>query len=255
MSGKTYVIRAYCFGYNDECYYVCGSRINGIYHDKEAAEKKYKALEVDYVRNTDLGEEGSIFDSGKNFIKKLDDFVFKKTGVHIMDGDYIDGGTSLPSKMSDDEVLEFAKLAKIQAYKLVAFESKPVFYALWDPMEQQYQLEYDECYTGLVYSESKSGAMKNLDDFIEDRDWQGTRLKGTLQDLSATPELLEKLIESHPKKFGYNQSKSELIIKKAKATSFSALNELLKVPLFELRELTPETLLELEQELADEDYC
>lgn len=35
---STYVIRAKCFGYKDEVFYVAGNRIANVFHDKTQAE-------------------------------------------------------------------------------------------------------------------------------------------------------------------------------------------------------------------------
>ena len=177
MSNKTYVIRSYQFGYNDECYYVCGSRINSIYKDKLEAEKNYKALQVGHIKNANLSEESSIFDAEAGFITKLDAFIFEKTGTHIAENsDYLDYGVELPANMSDDEILEFGKLAHISAYRLVEFDDKPIFYALWDTKEKEYKHDYDECYEGLSYAESQEGALKELEDWIYDKDWEKIKL-------------------------------------------------------------------------------
>ena len=251
MSDQTYVIRGYHFGYNDECFYVCGSSINTIYHNKEEAELKYKALEVEYARNTYIGDEGSIFDADSRLIQKIDDYVFEKTGIKIAKDGYIESGTQLPSKMSDEEVFEFTKLADIHAYKLVAFEGKPVFYALWDIEEEKYQYDYDEYYTGLVYAESREGAIANLQSLMEDKKWATMQIAGTLEELSPNPILLEQLIKTS-KCFTYDQSQPSVRVKKAKAKDIAALNELLNQPLFELRELDPQTIIEIEKNVRKE---
>ena len=251
MSNKTYVIRGYHFGYNDECYYVCGSSINSIYHDPKEAELKYKTLEVNYARNTNLGEEASIFDADSSLLQKIDDYVFEKTGIHIAPDGYVEHGIQLPSKMSDEEVLEFTKLAGIQAYKLVAFERNPVFYALWNVGESKYQYDYDEYYTGLVYAESREEALTNLEILMEDKEWGTMQIAGTLEELSPNPVLLEQLIKTS-KCFSYDRSQPSVKVKKAKAKDLAALNELLHQPLFELRELDPQTIMEIEKEFRED---
>ena len=69
MSDKTYVIRGYHFGYNDETFYVAGSSIHKIYHDKAEAEANYKSLEVAAARQFSLHEMSSFFDGDEDFIK------------------------------------------------------------------------------------------------------------------------------------------------------------------------------------------
>ena len=253
MSQPTYVIRAYHFGYNDECFYVCGSYINSIYHNREEAESKYQELEVAYLRGANLGELGEFFDGGKDYLKKMDDYVFAKTGTHILENEFVDYGVTLPAQMSDREVMEFAQLGDIHAYQLVEFKAKPVFYALWDCGAEQFQMRYDEYSTSLVYAPSRESAMANLKDLMDDKRWQTQTIKGTLEDLSATPVLLKQAIAA-TSSFSYDESLPGIKLKRAKATDLAALNELLKKPLFEIRELEPATILELEAELKEDFY-
>ena len=253
MSNQTYVIRGYHFGYNDECFYVCGSYIKNIYHDKEEAEQTYRALEIEYLRNANLCELGNIFDAEDNLLQQLDEYVFAKTGVHILEKGYVEYGVSLPSQMSDGEVLEFAQLADIHAYNLVEFKERPVFYALWDSKEEQYQQEFDEYYTSLVYASSREATMKNLESLIEDKGWQTLKIAGTLDELSLHPLLLEQLIKTN-KCFSYDVSQPALSINQAQAHELAALNELLKKPLFEVRELEPESIMKLEKKLGHDYY-
>ena len=74
MSNKKYVIRGNCFGYNDECFYVEGNRIQSTFTDKEEAEATYRQLEVAAAREFDLSEAESIFDAEEKFLNKLDKF-------------------------------------------------------------------------------------------------------------------------------------------------------------------------------------
>ena len=253
MSESTYVIRGYHFGYNDECFYVCGGYINSIYHDKKQAENKYQELEVKYLRNANLSELAQFFDADSDYLKKMDDYVFAKTGSHLVKNGYVEYGVSLPSQMSDSEVLEFAQLGNIHAYQLVAFEDSPIFYAIWDCEEQQFQMEYDEYFTSLVYAPSREAAMNNLEALMEDKRWKSREIKGTLEGLSSNPMLLKQLIQTNSC-LSYDASLPAVKLKKAKANDLAALNELLKNPFFEVRELEPQSIMELEKEFSENYY-
>ena len=256
MSKSTYVIRGYHFGYNDECFYVCGGYINSIYHNQEQAENKYRELEVKYLRDANLSELEQFFDGDSSYLKKMDDYVFAKTGSHIVNNGSVEYGVTLPSQMSDREVLEFAQLGQIHAYQLVEFEDYPIFYALWDCEEQQFQMEYDEYFTSLVYAPSREAAMENLATLMVDKGWRSKKIEGTLEDLSSNPILLKQLIQTNSC-LSYDASLPAVKLKKAKANDLAALNELLKNPFFEVRELEPQSIMELEQELGenyDEEY-
>lgn len=153
--------------------------------------------------------------------------------------------------MSDEEVFEFTKLADIQAYKLVTFDSQPVFYALWDTEEETYQYDYCEYFTGLVYADSREEAIANLENFMQDKRWANLEIAGTLEELSSTPILLEQFIKTN-KYFTYDRSQPSVKVKKAKAKDITAFNELLNKPLFELRELDSQTIIEIEKDLREE---
>ena len=78
MSESTYVIRGYRFGYDDECFYVCGGYINSIYHDQKQAETKYQELEVKYLRNANLSELEQFFDAESDYLQKIDGLKYIK---------------------------------------------------------------------------------------------------------------------------------------------------------------------------------
>ena len=79
-------------------------------------------------------------------------------------------------------------------------------------------------------------------------------LHGELSDLSDTPALLEQVLNSH-KKAIYNSSKKELVIKgygEKELAALLAVNALLKTPVLEIKELTLQEVLALEQSLQSE---
>lgn len=251
MTGKSYVIRGYHFGYNDEYIYVCGSSIRSIHHDRTTALKQYRALTIEMVRDAYLGEQSSIFDASEEFINKLDAFVFDKTGVHIAQYGSIESYTQLPAKMSDNDVLAFARLAQMPGYELVEFDSEPVFNAIFNCSEQSYQMDYDECFEGLVYSSSQGETMGDLAELMEDNDWGDVEIKGSIKELSDQPTILGALIDNN-ECFTFNEDKQFLKLSNTKPEQFAALNELLKKPFFEIRKLTATQIMEMEEDMGDE---
>ena len=240
---KSYVIRAAYFGYNDEVFYVSGQTINSIHTDAEEALTKLNKLVVTHARQADLGEVDSVFDASNDYIKKLDDFVFEKCGKHIASGGYVDGGTYLPSELSDEDIFEFSKLAKMKAYDLVEFEDKPLFKTIWDCEKKEYQMFYDECMSGVIFAGTDKELKINLKEFAEENSW--SKIKGNVDDITDKPALLNSLIESN-KKLTFDSEKGKLKIKNYSPSALLAVNELLKKPLFEVRELTADQIEELE---------
>ena len=108
-----------------------------------------------------------------------------------------------------------------------------------------------EMSTGLVYTESREEALANLEILMEDHEWGTMQIAGTLEELSPNPVLLEQLIKTS-KCLTYDQSQPSVKVKKAKAKDLAALNELLHQPLFELRELDYQTIMEIEKEFRED---
>ncbi|MCO7224052.1 hypothetical protein [Pleionea sp. CnH1-48] len=245
----TYVIRESQFGYNDECYYVSGSRIRSIYQDEQEAQERYRALEVAQARNAYLCEHEKLWDMDEKSLQELDLFVIEKTGQSILsDGQLED----FPPNMDDDDIYEFVKRAGIEAYRLVEFKETPFFYALWNAKEECYQMDYDECFTGLSYSESIDGVMKNLQYFIEDNDWDNILvIEGDIQHISNSSILLKQLI-LNTKGLSYCDASKKLTARRMNVGELAALNELLVDPFYEVRKLSIDEVLSIEKELEEE---
>ena len=252
MSKSTYVIQNYHFGYNDECFYRCGSKIGEVFDNKEEAEKAFRELQIDYVRTANLGEVESLFDGGTKHVKKVAAFIMEKTGTQILDDNgYIQSFVKLPKTMSDEDVLEVAALAKMAAYKLIAFDSEPIFYAIWNIGNENYEMEYDEYFTGLIYSEHREDLNAYLEDVMSNEDWSKLKLEGTLDEISDQPVLLKQFV-SATKGFQYDEDKKVLKFKRPKVADLVAVNELLKNKLFELRSLTLKEVQEIEENIPQE---
>lgn len=225
MTDKSYVIRGYHFGYNDECYYVNGAYNHGIYSNKDEAEAEYRRMEVKAALELDLDEVGSLFDN-----EKLADQAKKFLLTH--GGCWDDGGIS--SAMSDDSVLAFLDLIDWHSYKLIEFEGKPRFYGLWWVDDECYECESDEEGTYVTFEPAANDFIHLVSEKLGKK-----TLKGTLGDLSQTPHLLQALIESDPK-ITFDSNSCKLVISRNDGTSWIALAELLKKPPFELRLLSLE---------------
>ena len=118
-----YVLRAYCFGYNDENFYVCGTRIGEIFEQRDQAEAAYRKAQLNYLRDIDLAEHESIFNGEEAYIRKLAEYVESKTGKNIIsDNEWVELGTNTHTEMSDDDLFEFGEMGELHAYKLIAFE-------------------------------------------------------------------------------------------------------------------------------------
>ena len=253
----TYVIRAKYFGYNDEVFYVAGNRIANVFDNKQQAELAYKKLEIDGARDFALYEVESLFDADEALLQQLDDFVYSRCGEHICEaGDISDD--VLPVSLSDDDTFEFIQLAGMQKFQLVEFENQVKFYGLWSVKKQRWVEEHDECFAGLIYSENLDAFKSKVEHIFADYDYSAIELKGSLEELSAQPILLQAMISAQSG-LSYDEAKQTLVIDAWQDEALYAVNSLLKQPLFEIKEIGLEEIQTIEKELAkqysyDEDY-
>ena len=244
----TYVIREKYFGYNDEVFYVAGNRIANVFEDKQQAEAAYKQLEIKGARDFALYEVESLFDADEALLQQLDDFVYSRCGEHICEaGDISDD--VLPVSLSDDDTFEFIQLAGMQKFQLVEFENQVKFYGLWSVKKQRWVEEHDECFAGLIYSENLDAFKSKVEHIFADYDYSAIELKGSLEELSAQPILLQAMISAQSG-LSYDEAKQTLVIDAWQDEALYAVNSLLKQPLFEIKEIGLEEIQTIEKELA-----
>ena len=244
----SYVIREKYFGYNDETFYVAGNRIANVFDNKQQAELAYKKLEIDGAREFALYEVESLFDADEALLQQLDDFVYSRCGEHIcQEGDISDD--VLPVSLSDDDTFEFIQLAGMQKFQLVEFENQVKFYGLWSVKKQRWVEEHDECFAGLIYSENLDAFKSKVEHIFADYDYSAIELKGSLEELSAQPILLQAMISAQSG-LSYDEAKQTLVIDAWQDEALYAVNSLLKQPLFEIKEIGLEEIQTIEKELA-----
>ena len=244
----SYVIREKYFGYNDETFYVAGNRIANVFDNKQQAELAYKKLEIDGARDFALYEVESLFDADEALLQQLDDFVYSRCGEHICEaGDISDD--VLPVSLSDDDTFEFIQLAGMQKFQLVEFENQVKFYGLWSVKNQRWVEEHDECFAGLIYSENLDAFKSKVEHIFADYDYSAIELKGSLEELSAQPILLQAMISAQSG-LSYDEAKQTLVIDAWQDEALYAVNSLLKQPLFEIKEIGLEEIQTIEKELA-----
>ena len=244
----TYVIREKYFGYNDEVFYVAGNRIANVFEDKQQAEAAYKQLEIKGARDFALYVVESLFDADEALLQQLDDFVYSRCGEHICEaGDISDD--VLPVSLSDDDTFEFIQLAGMQKFQLVEFENQVKFYGLWSVKKQRWVEEHDECFAGLIYSENLDAFKSKVEHIFADYDYSAIELKGSLEELSAQPILLQAMISAQSG-LSYDEAKQTLVIDAWQDEALYAVNSLLKQPLFEIKEIGLEEIQTIEKELA-----
>ncbi len=245
-----FVLRSYCFGYNDENFYVAGWQVGKIFDNREEAEATYRKLQVQYLNNLDLSEHEYVFDGEKEYLEKIDQWLFEKTGKHVFDGDYVDRDSNVHTELSEDDLFEFGEFAGMHAYKLIEFDDEPVFYTLYDPRDDDYVRFFDEDFEGPVYANSQDELNELIAQQAYEMDWEAF---GSLESLSDNPVLLQQLIDSS-KGLNYNENKKRLSVRDPRKSSAAGLNELLKEPIYEIREMNAEEIRKLENEMMEDIY-
>jgi len=249
MADPKFVIRGFHFGYNDECYYVCGHSVNSVYENEAEAEAKLRQMQLEYGRRVELGETAEFFDGDDGTRQAADAFIFERTGEHLLDKDGYFGRQPLPKKMSDDDVLTFLDKFGLRGYQLIKFDGEPKFYILYDNLSGAFDTDMDEYSESLGYSESAEGLIeKRLENFMYARQWESLELEGTYEELSETPTALASLVEDN-KSLRYDAAKKRLVIKKARPKLLATVNGLLKEPIFSVRALSLEAVQQAEEAL------
>lgn len=249
--GSVFIIRGFHWGYNDEVYYPCGNYIKSTFENEADAIKEVLSLERSHWKDIDLGETDQFFDTDQNLIDKVNEFVNEKCGKPLFtDDDRRD--TFIPNNLNNEDFSEFLKISGLNAFKLTKFDTGQKFYAIWFPDDEDYLKKHDEYSEALVYSESIDLLKEESDPELEYH-WDGAiRLKGELSELSDSPAILKTLIDNNSS-FKYEEDKKCLVIKSYDVNDLFSVNELLKTPLFEIKELTVDEIKELESEMGDEE--
>lgn len=247
---KTYVICGHHFGYNGEFYYVEGRYIKESFTDKEKALASYAELEVKAARSFDLSEVESLVAGDTDLLETLDDFIYQQSGVHLCHDYVINWGTHLPTQLADTDVLRFVKLAKMQSYKLLTFNGKPRFYALWILAEDNYHFSFNEGMDSLVFSESKQQLADELECLVGCHDWRADWVVGDITAISHSPSLLKQLIHRESA-ITYTDASKELRVTGYDLAPYLAVNKLLVKPLFEIRPLSLDALRTIDKQISD----
>jgi hypothetical protein len=260
MSNTKYALRANVFGYNDEYYNIydgsSDGRICGLYETREEAMEAWKKLEHQTVKKQPLGQVQEFFERSEEEMHALDNFVFERCGEHIVHDDYLDEECETTiAKMNVDDVFEFLTKAELCSYTLVEYQPTDAkFYVWWLPKEEKYIVS--------DVSIGGSGGLcrgNSVEELYSDHAWILTfpyvpnwgdkylRFKGTLAELSHTPEILRSLIASNPK-IHYDEASQELVLQGESVAG--DVYPLLISPPVEVREVTLEQIIEIEKKLA-----
>ncbi|MDO9569182.1 MAG: hypothetical protein Q7J58_07355 [Hydrogenophaga sp.] len=241
---SVFVIRHFDFAYNDEWYMKDGElgRIKAVFDNRASAEAELQRLVVKFMRAEELSGHEVFCEPEEELMGKLNAFCLERCGEALTD-EYGDA-YQIPSGLNDTDVFELAKLADFMSYQVVEVPDGGGFVALWLPAEERYVGSYD---TEMIYHPSSEPFMSDLPDQLYEAfpvEWCGG-----YEDISHSPLLLRQLIASQPEYFSYDEAEQRLSLKKSTwqlpGAQVFALNALLKTPVFEVRQLSVEELVEM----------
>lgn len=235
---KTYVIRKIAYHYSDDHLYV--HTIGGIentFQSEEEAKAEFLRLEREALESCDLGDTAQLSGCDNNYFNEAKAFKnyykqnFGEDIVKINDHGTIfcERGTTIRKGLSDNDILFIRNILGLKFYELSSFEGSPVFYGIWLNETNSFQEYCEAPYFYSSYAEALKEAKQNID-------FTRKTLNGTLDELSNNPVFLKSLINSSDK-FEYNEEKKVLTTKYLSKDESIALNELLKVKVFEIKEI------------------
>jgi hypothetical protein len=232
-----FVVREVEFAWDDERY--MGSDDLGsvykTYDSLEEAEDAVKRLTVEWLRNESSLSHYELFDE---WTSEINDLCLERCGVVFSDDDT--PPDELPAELTDKDVADIAALTELEVYKVVQFDSDNGFYTVFIIKDQTlFKNSYATSVNNLIDGASESEELFWLiaNAFSE--------LSGSLEDLSNSPELLKSFIEQNPSGIKYDNETLTVDIWQAEddPSLYFQLNELLKNPIFEIRKLNFEDVI------------
>lgn len=251
MSNMKYVIRHQSFGYNDEWYcldWAMQGAIKAVYSDKVEAEQQYKKLIVHALYQDDFYNFSiANGEATEEQYAQIEAFILEKTGEEF-------DNESIP-EMNEDDAFEFAKLSGILHFQLIEVDDSLPNYVIFNPTTNRYVYASTPEESVLLTGNTEQ-FLFDMNNYIDDY-WQEETVnqffddlnleqKGTLEELSDAPALLEQFIKENSWLSYENQGlKIENDADEDTFNRIKSLNALLKQPIFEIRQVTLEQLATL----------
>lgn len=235
---KTFVIRKIAYHYSDDHLYVhTVGGIENTFTSEDEAKAEFLRLERQALENCDLGDTAQLSGCNNDYTKEA--MAFKRYYKQNFGEDIVkineygtiscERGTSIRKGLSDNDILYIRKVLGLKFYELSSFEGSPVFYGIWLNETNQFHEYCGAPYFFSTYTEALQKAKEYLT-------YMGKTLNGELNELSNNPIFLKSLINSSDQ-FEYDYDKMILTVKYPSIDELIALNELLKIKVFEIKEI------------------
>ena len=197
----------YIWNYDSECFQTGDQVVHSTHATKAAADRARLEIEKQFWFRTELNQVADFFDNQSNE-KKADKFLRDELGVSFDDIDI------LPQTLSDDGLLRFLKATGAKAARVVAIDTNQKYFVLKFSDVDVYMRRGVEEWESPTYLDkivkakslsslkiqSKWNIRTNLE-LLENFKFSGRDLvlEGSFEDLSDTPDELEKVWRSTSK--------------------------------------------------------
>lgn len=275
---KRYLIKEYNWAYNDNWSDRTGFEIKCEFESEKEARATRASLERNFWRDKEFYRyrDDIELESIKDTVEELNNLTLGSINRPLVKNFevYWYRDLKIPIELNDNELLYFLDQLGVSAYQIVEFNNEPRFFAIYKRAEGEY-LETFEAPIVTVIGESldelKNSAkhsdlrcyfeLDNFEFYLEYKKNGSipTGLRGSIESLSETPVLLQKLIQTHPL-IKYNENDQLLGIQEPGDNEdiipddyvvdcVFSLNELLKEPVFDVVTLGTKELDEIRTRL------
>jgi hypothetical protein len=224
------------YSFSDRTYL---GEIHKEYESLEQAHKAVKDLTVEWLRNEQYLTDYKIINDRE---VEVNLFCKERCGIEL-----IEEG-ELPPELTNKDVLDLAELLQIELYKALEINDNAQFYAVWISKDLSYfDYQYSENFDDLVNKICESHTNFKIDSLFPKEGWKYIVLKGALEDISHSPDLLKKLIENNKRIMTYSDEDMILRIEDGwyYINILFELNSLLKKPYIDVRKIDFQELIKM----------
>lgn len=238
QENKVYIITYSGYEYNDEYYSPsCGSRMCHLFYNKDEAIQTWKKLEIDFHHKRNYNP---IYFEGPPHMSEVGldyDTIHENYYNHTL---------------TDDEIFDITVKLNRHIYELIEYPKDLKCYIAYFPDQNRYSFsnettEWDsQSNLNLTFSypTDRNISFTSSNTLYEKRP---ILLRGTFEQLSYSPLLLERLIEQDENLTYIFKTQCLEIIPYPKTVN--SLNALLRQPFFEIRCLSIEEIFNIEKQL------
>lgn len=260
-NNKKYLIRATSFMYNDEYMFPMDGfgEIQNTFDNLEEATKELKLLNLRAMRGITPEQYQPIsycYKGNNEESIELDKYLQKEFGHQLLvpstysDGMMVDGHYNFPNDMTEEQAWEIHKISGIQHFAIIEVTGEASgFWGIqlgkwsknpggWASASagkfDQEKHEYLQKNIPLYYN-SKEEANKSLGNLVYGiaRTIKEEGIKGSLEELSEMPQVLENFIQQNPD-VKYNEESQSITFSWLTDSQFATLNGLLKDKIVEI---------------------